>query len=265
MHLNLDKTLGRAKNRIYLIGVELEGGWKKLPDEGLELHHDGSVQFPTEPVTDAQLFQMQLGQRQRPVNHGMLVGEIPSPIMEPAKMAAWVTKYHPHHVNKTCGLHVHMSFKSAQHYDWLMEKSYQDTVIEYLARWAKENAIPAEHCIWERLAGKSEYCKLDFNPDIQVRGRITDRKRAGHRYTAINYCHAEHGTLECRVLPMLETAKLSVSAVKRVLDITNACLLVQARKEKKLSAEVEDDGGVIREFREIPLSRAETRDRRSVW
>ena len=154
-------------------------------------------------------------------------------------------KYYPSHVNESCGLHVHMSFKRALHYSMLMVPEYPQTIITYLAKWALEEKLSEKHPIWDRLRGKSSYCKLDFFPDDQAHNprKVYDHGMKGHRYTVINYCHAKTGgTLECRLLPMMDTADQGIRAVKRVIDITNACLVALKNREPKESASLVIDG-----------------------
>ncbi len=224
MILDLEKTLGKAKNRIAFVGIELEGGWKS---HDINLTHDASVfnrdtEFP--PGFDRR-------QHQR--------GELPSTIMEPAGVPSWIKKFYPDFHNHTCGLHVHMSFRSAQHYIALMRKDYQDTMMYYLGRWGADEAkLPPDHCFWSRIAGNNQYCRLEFWPDEQVIKKKSYQHGPGDRYTAINFCWAEHKTVEVRVLPMMPDAATAVKAVRKVLDITNACLVVFKDRKHKLDEEV---------------------------
>lgn len=227
--LNIDRFLrpeNEPKNRIERIGVELEGGWQHLPADVL-LEHDGSVT-----------------NLKKAGDPPLRTGELPSPPKIPAAMWPWMKKYYPSHINNTCGLHVHMSFESARWYQMLMTKQYQNTVIEYLKRWGKEEGLCevnseskklVRHPLWDRLEGKNKYCKLEFWPDKQAaqKRKSHNMEVEGHRYTAINYCFAKDNcqTVECRVLPMFDTYEQSVRAVKRVLLITNACLVTLASKE----------------------------------
>lgn len=259
--LNLDKFINNAKDRIYRVGIELEGGWTDLPT-GTRVDRDGSVHVDppkTLRVTHMEQWSPQrieqrirefrqelrttLAQAQRLVQQeitqqqGILpnwnVGEITSAPMEMASVGSWILKYHPQVVNVTCGLHVHMSFKDARFYSRLMDTTdYQDTILDYLKRWAEKEGLPKTHPIWPRLEGKNEYCQLVFFPDEQAQSvhKNYDRTHPGHRYTAINYCFEQHKTVECRVLPMMEKPEQSVSAVKTVVGITNAFLASQRKK-----------------------------------
>src|SRR6266496_6714085 len=126
--LNIDHLLfNLPKNRIRLVGIELEGGWTKFPEdpeERINFHGDGTVKFPPP--------------------HSMKTGEIVSPPIEPAAMGKWVKRFYPQKVNETCGLHIHMSFHQIRHYKRLMVQEYQDTMLEYLTRWARSQKFSEE-------------------------------------------------------------------------------------------------------------------------
>ena len=260
---NIDRFMaGKLKDRINLIGVELEGGWTNLPS-GVKLVHDGSVQVP-QPAPDGppeqEIWQEIVtlnAQGQQVVTRvrvpgaiangaptkkkvGWQTGEYPSEPMEVKAVGTWLTAFYPSHVNDTCGLHVHMSFKKALHYQKLMIPEYQATVIEYLKRWAKEEGFPSNHSIWARLDGKSTFCKQEFFPAKQVlaKNKIFEHNGEGNRYTCINYCYGQHSTIECRVLPMMEKAPQAIRAVERVLRITNATLASLREKEPREIADV---------------------------
>lgn len=223
--LNLDKHLGNVKNRLSFIGVELEGGWKSLP-AGTRLARDGSVFAQGAPRGfDANTMKM---------------GEMPSPILEPATVPRWMKKYYPDFFDVTCGLHVHMSFKTAQHYEALMKEDYQDTLLHYLEKWGHEVGIAKTHTFWDRIKGKNQFCTKNFWPDRQVlaKSKVYDHANPGNRYTVLNFCWGLHGTIECRVLPMLPDVNMAIAGVRTIMDVTNATLVVLKARREKLVEEV---------------------------
>lgn len=257
----------KLKDRITMIGVELEGGWTNIPS-GARVTRDGSVRGLRHPsggvvweaqndgrtpastrvsqrdldVTNARRLRSGLNPivADLPPQNIMEVGEIPSPVMPPTELEVWMRKYYPQVVNETCGLHVHMSFESALHYQRLMVPEYQQAILNQMGRWATEEKLPLDHSLWGRLRGDSVYCQHKFWPDHQIRtrGKAFDQRTEGHRYTVINYCYANNGTVECRLLPMMSTADQGIRAVQRILDITNAFLSRDRDKEKKLISTV---------------------------
>ena len=213
-------TQPSIKNRVAMVGIELEGGWNEIP-KGIQIQRDGSVAIPATT----------LGPK--------LVGELPSKALEvgadpeKSEIAEWMRKHYPPFVNQTCGMHVHMSFKTALTYQRMMTPSYPNAVLFYLKKWAKEEGFPEDHHIWNRLAGKSHYARAAFNAasQVQATAKDFDQRRPGNRYTVINYCWGRYNTLECRVLPMMAEVEQAIRGVNRLIRITNAFLVTTASKE----------------------------------
>lgn len=257
VHLLLEDP-DKIKKRIYRVGIELEGGWNKAP-EGCKIDHDGSViiQIPATCLEDiyspAQVKSANtngLFLEWKGHFKNILTGEIPSMVLAPGDFPTWMTKYYPNYVNDTCGLHVHMSFTSAMHYQKLMTPVYTQKIIEHITKWAKAEGLPKSHPIWSRLSGKSRFCQNKFYGDEQVRktGKDYNREAHGNRYTMVNYCFNLHNTLEVRLLPMFEGSEQAIRAVHAILDITNACLAssVMGRERKRVRVE----GGIEKIIRE---------------
>jgi len=266
--LNIDKFLTLIatrgyrpkgmRNRVYRVGVELEGGWTELP-RGVELFPDSSVKIKPPQneviyarqneirrlldVTRTDASRAQLRTEYETLNYKLCqlhTGEIPSEPLELDKLPTWMKKYYPPFVNETCGLHVHMSFVSAYHYARLMIPEYSLTIVKYLTDWAVKEGLPTDHVIWPRLRGECEYCQPVFDPDrqkVKVKKEY-DHHAPGNRYSMVNYQWTRLGTIEVRVLPMMATAEQGIRAVQRVIDITNASLACQREREKKFRSEV---------------------------
>lgn len=229
MNLDLAKSINidnvsATKNRVYRIGIELEGGWNKLPAGVSRLEHDGSVRLGRDVIESGRVH----------------IGELPSPPLEPDKFEDWMRKHYPDYVNQTCGMHVHQSFKSALTYQRLMTPAYPATVVSYVGKWAKRVGLPKDHCLWPRLKGDSRYCQHLFNADEQVTQaeKAFNQDARGHRYTVVNYCWSRYQTLEIRLLPAMPDVDTAISAVREVIDITNRFLIATAKKEEKLRVSV---------------------------
>lgn len=228
----LEKYLGvKAKSRIHLVGVELEGGWDVVP-AGTRVERDGSVD-----------------------TEGRFIGEIPSRILEPKEVEEWMKIHYPRYVNQTCGMHVHMSMDTAINYMRLMVPEFGGTIVACMTDWAHRHKLKDSHPIWERLADKNRYCRHWFNADQQaiVASKDFNQERNGNRYTAINYCFVRNGTVECRLLPMMKDAELGYSAVSEIIKITDAFLLATAKKEKKRLVTVPIDSSESQEEFHINL------------
>lgn len=268
-------VLAKLKNRIYRIGIELEGGWTKLAP-GMALTHDGSVVFNNPPRTgrclelyniinyggpewygagpvrrqelEVEFLNLDTKRRKDLPAH---IGEFPSTAMEITHWAQWIRQSYPTHVNDTCGMHVHLSFRSNLNYQRLMEPEYTATVVSQFCKWAERYPLlfPPDHSIWKRLSGQNEYCQYLHHADGQVKQtkKIYDHHTGQHRYTAINYCFAMHETLECRLLPMMPDAEVAIDAIQHFLNTTNAFLRSVVRKESSLPTTVVADDVVFRD------------------
>lgn len=226
--LDIDKILGNCRNHVYKVGVELEGGWV---NPKRELVRDGSV-FKINENGDG----IDAGGLRRVGYEGIAFGEIPIGPMLPRSVSNAMKEFWPDKIDKSCGLHVHMSFRTANEYALLADtEDYQDTIVEYLSRWAKENLDKGHH-IWPRLRNQNEYCQKKFWPVDQMtqNRKDYDHHREGHRYTMVHYCWGRTKTVECRLLPMMNPIEMSISAVHEVIKITNASLIVLAKKAEKL-------------------------------
>lgn len=216
--LNLDAHLGKVKNRVALVGVELEGGWKQLPPGIQALERDGSVFNDRMPAG------------------AKYIGELPLGPMMPSAVAEMVRTHYPQLMNSTCGMHVHMSFDSLWYYQALMVPEYQESVLHYLTKWAEDKKFKPEHNIWPRLRSESRFCQKKFWPDAQAskKQKGHDQTSHGHRYTHVHYCgRPGMNTIEIRTLPMMESVKLAVEAIHKVIQITNASLFVLGASTKR--------------------------------
>lgn len=189
---------------IEAVGVELEGGWKRdkftHPKYAKVVGHDGSVNV------DSKKYQ---------------IGEIKSPPMDRIdSLCRFIDKFYPDAVNKSCGFHIHVSLREDGYYSGLMNRSFQKFILKRFTRWGKKHQIPESHSFWERLEGKNSYCKAAFIPDKQV-GELN---KGENRYTQFNFCFGLHGTLEFRMLPQFESAKLATSATKSFVRWVEAYL-----------------------------------------
>jgi len=224
------------RNRIDKVGIELEGGWATVPVGGRVIR-DGSVKGLSANVVH--------------------IGELVSAPIKTGKnyegVFEWVRKFYPYEVNHTCGLHVHMSFQTASNYMQLIRPEYPATIIASIEAWAIRMGLRKDHPLWPRLQGKSEYCQHTFHGEEQLKnnGKDYDKTRSGHRYTVINYAYNRTGTVECRLLPMMDTLDQGLSAIQEVLDVTNAFLVATAERPKKILAEVKNDYPITKEVRDI--------------
>lgn len=219
--INLDTLRLKPRNRVALIGVELEGGWTTIPKDlrREDFIRDGSL----DPL-----------QRLHPE---ALVMELPSPPLELAAMETWMRDHWPQLVDVHCGMHVHLSFRTSLAYSKVCREEYPGTIATYIRKWAEKERLPKSNPIWDRLDDKSPYCQHKFFGEAQLRNnrKDHDRTRNGHRYTLVNFCWGRQPTAECRLLPMFADVEQGVRAMKEIVDITNRFLAATAKAERKRS------------------------------
>lgn len=242
--LNIDRYFG-GKNRVALVGVELEGGWTTLPTipKRYKFQGDGSV-FGTGTIIQKHKLYAQMTQK----------GELPVGPMQLAAVPKVITKFHPQLVDHTCGMHIHQSFASMNQYMLLSDSPvYQETLLHYLLLWAKKEGFPDNHHIWKRLKGENEYCQKKFWPYSQMTKTNKDYSHSGdHRYTAVSYQWERYRTIEVRVLPMMETAEQAIRAINEVCHITSAYLAAVDTGRVGVKGKIElADGGVYEETLEV--------------
>lgn len=201
------------------IGIELEGAWDEEPAlvarkvTGGKNNHDGSVQrldgFMGEIVT-------------RP--HTVLEHAIKD-----------VRAIYPARVNTTCGLHVHLSYKSPLDLSVLADKPFWEYFQERWAAWGKEHEAAMGDLakyFWSRYEGRwvaenadrgghrKNFCKAEFNPAVQLKDPNQE-----HRYTQINFSSwHKYQTVETRMLPMFRDVELAVDAIEETVDIFDTYL-----------------------------------------
>src|SRR3974377_296971 len=188
---------------INAIGVELEGGWEDEPCECHDLKGDGSVQVQAQ-----------------------YVGEIPL-----GPFASWrdaeesIRRHYPQVVNRTCGLHVHLSFPDNGHYSALMSQRFETFLWRRLMLYGKRKNFSADGQYFQRLTGKNFYCRHRWNDNrVMEQARMSYKDEA--RYALINYCHRLHGTVEVRALPAFLRPASAVKAIKYLCDTFERYLLL---------------------------------------
>jgi hypothetical protein len=259
----------RARQRVFTLGIELEGGWDKLP-EGVNLTRDSSVRIVSE-ISQADRAEFQTFVNMRAMDQIMSKaqikryqelyqiieygrspiqqGEIPSPVLSTKDEKGqlfwknWIRRFYPSHVNDTCGLHVHMGFQTHFTYQRLMVPEYPATILAELARWANEEKLDPKHPMWPRLAGKSEYCQHTFYAQEQAQEskKDFDHHRTGNRYSVIAYRWTQFQSIECRLLPAFEDVEQSIRAIEELIRATNLFLVATRKREEKRPVEVKVD------------------------
>jgi hypothetical protein len=122
-------------------------------------------------------------------------------------------KLFPDSSNESCGMHIHVSFPSAQT-GLLYSQEFFDYFITRWKAWGTRENIHPDHYFWSRLRGEGAYCHLNT---IDTRGQHPTMQ---DRYKQLNWAAwREHKTIECRLLPMFRRQSLAVSAAQELIDI----------------------------------------------
>lgn len=199
------------------VGIELEGGWKKKWPFG-EAEHPNLIADDSLP---AQLV--------APDGSVCLhAGEKTSPPLEWEEVRAWMLKYYPDSCTERCGLHVHVSMKSAQAYSILGSLAFYEHFLCRMNAWGDKHLTKSTadyDLFFQRLLGFNKYCVLKLNPYEQMRARNkAEARRAmagGHqlRRTHLNFPYGMLKTLECRLFPMFSEPMIAYRAVEEFVKM----------------------------------------------
>lgn len=180
---------------VYKIGVELEGGWEDEPDE---LRSDGSVS-----VNSAYVGEVSIGPYRQFIN-----------------LAKGIRSDYPNNVNGSCGLHVHVSFRTLAYYEAILSLEFTNAFIEHMQFWGKDN-LGNEGIEYSRfharLGGDNQFCRRNTESD-SLFALLIGR---GERYRIWNFPFRQHGTAECRVLPMFDEPENAILAIGEVVSFVD--------------------------------------------
>lgn len=160
-------------------------------------------------------------------------GEIVSDPLNPDEVANWIQTNYPDNMNKTCGIHTHISFNDELSYMMIMKKDFYDKFVENLKSFAEKIGIPnkSESEFYRRLGNNEYYCVNRFKPHDQVHVFPTYE---GDRYCFINYGYqTQRKTIEIRVLPCFNDRKYAILCVDEFVRFINDYLSKQKDPEVK--------------------------------
>lgn len=209
-------TVVPFEQRVESIGVEIEGGYDKHPKA--DVVGDGSVHCGG--------------------NHTGEVRSKPSTLEEVLK---FTDENYPEIMDRSCGLHIHVSFTNKLAYMQLMSRTfYYKWFLPRAEKWGKDNQINEGSAYWVRLQGKksgAKYCMKGFHAEKQSKLREKD---GNLRYHHLNYCYKQHTTIECRLFPTFQKKELSIKAIEFFVNTCNE-FLATCKPEPTHHAQVSDD------------------------
>jgi hypothetical protein len=208
-----DVILADASTNIDRVGVELEGGWNDAQD--FEIFGDGSVNVTANYVGEAHTYPR------------------PYSLNDESTIDAFNRQFenmYPDRVDNTCGMHVHVSFKSIGAYNAFVCNEFADWVIAGLKAWG---ANTTSSNLKRRLAGENSFAETTYDAQTALRQCLTRNKHDAPRYTAVNYCYNTHGTMEVRVLPMFKDKAVGQAAVKALIHLISLWDIANSPKIRK--------------------------------
>lgn len=227
------------------IGVELEGAWDKngtIPsglknEESIFIKHRcGNIQ--ANPLTCGCKSSEKLSRvKEVPISGDWYEKEAVSPPMKLDSIMEWLKGYYPTVSNKTCGMHVHVSFKSSGSYLKLMDNKFNAYFLDFMDKKGKADKEIGTDFYFERMTGKNKFCTKLFRPAEQV--EVTNGANNQIRYSLLNFCWKLHGTLECRMFPMYPNPQIAGKAIVAFIDCVESYL--DTVKDFVIKEEFEED------------------------
>ena len=205
------------------MGCELEGCHNTKQTDSL-FRTDGSLEFDFDHTDDCYYD----GELRCEGNCSYeYVGEMISKPLPISELLIWIKKNYPVYHNKSCGGHIHLSFKNKLEYMKFCDVKFYNFFKAKMKEWGIKNHIKAGSQFYKRLAGNNTYCHDKFYCTQQIHNN-------GDRYCILNYCWRKHRTIEVRLLPIFDKMELYLSAVNEIYDIFNMWL-IQSKREKRFS------------------------------
>lgn len=206
------------------IGIEFEGGWdKRCVKPYRDTNENGDPMTSTEARALMREDRMHgSGCRclmDKNVHDGSVscsgawTGEVPVGPEDPKNIDE-MFRFYPEYGNRTCGMHVHVSFKRQYYYRRLMDPEFYTYFKTQLLAWGERHGVKNSN-FYSRLRGENQYCKDQWLMEAQVNTAHKD----SCRYAILNYCYNLHKTLEVRVLPYFKSPETAKQAVLAVLNI----------------------------------------------
>lgn len=157
----------------------------------------------------------------------------------------YVNENYPDHHDSTCGLHLHISFKSPVYYAVLVSEKFYDNLMKFYKSWLYENKINSNSRAFKRLEG-NRYCENKFNLD-EINQQIECNHKSDYRYRVLNYCWNLHRTLELRFLNIFDQQELTNKCIKDLVKWIDDYCDLEYKRLKNLDFEIIAEKPTIKE------------------
>jgi len=153
---------------------------------------------------------------------GMIDGEKVSQPLKTRQLMHYINNFYPEETNSTCGAHKHTSvINPVKNYSILMEQHFcEEFLMIGLYKWAECLGVKKDSAFYRRMDGDNSMCV----PRYRVYDQFMAYDKPDDRYCAVNYCYANHKTIEVRVLPAFQDKRLTISASLAVEQIISTYL-----------------------------------------
>jgi hypothetical protein len=247
---HLTRTCTRSTKAHDKIGVEVEGWWRnenwaEVERVASNWHMAGTEDGSLNGYRNHTAYEF----RTRPGSLGEQISQV---------IAVYPDAYHA-----SAGMHVHMSFKSAQDITCLNSTEFFRYFRERWESWGTRMQVNPDSQFWKRLKGYNDYCDVNTVAD-------TSTMLGGDRYKQLNFTsYARHKTMEMRMLPLFRDARLAVSALEEWVTIVEDFLdlvapsQVWAKYDRDTTVDL-SDGGVYEQLQTIDLHTTAESDAREM-
>lgn len=183
------------------VGIEIEGRFidrrrviRRMTDAGgPEGYSDSSVHSSPDDNSSAEPWEFQT---------------IPGSLR---KACQQLVDFYPDETDASCGMHVHVSFDAVE-ITMLNSPAFFAYFKRRWEEWGARMCLARESQFFRRLRGSNRFCLPAGDREYRISSM--------DRYSQLNFSSfGEHGTVECRMLPMFKRSSLGVAAVQELLDI----------------------------------------------
>ena len=164
----------------------------------------------------------------------------------------YLTENYPDEHDSSCGMHMHISFKSKRAYMTLISSHFKDELMDFYYNWLDQNKINENSRAYQRLKGNT-YCENTFRKeDVETQLYARD-KDSSVRYRVLNYCFSLHNTIELRFLNIFDKKEISLKCVKAIIKFIDSYIETNNRYLHDSDMIIESDKPIIKTKSEIEI------------
>ena len=175
-----------------------------------------------------------------------------SPCSSMRDLLNYLTTNYPDEHDSSCGMHMHISFKSKRAYMTLISSHFKDELMDFYYNWLDQNKINENSRAYQRLKNNT-YCENTFRKeDVETQLYARD-KDSSVRYRVLNYCFSLHNTIELRFLNIFDKKEISLKCVKDIVKFIDSYIETNNRYLHDSDMIIESDKPIIKTKSEIEI------------